>query len=127
MQSSFTSPIKSYFIVNRSLKMGAGKIGGQVGHAAARLTRLMERLPILFTADQVSTYHQWVNTNEAKIVLGSDEATMCVLREKYIDLTVQINDGGLTQINPNSFTVLGFIPMTAEQVPEELKYLKLHP
>jgi peptidyl-tRNA hydrolase len=33
---------KMYFVINDDLKMGKGKIAGQVGHATAKLSRLIE-------------------------------------------------------------------------------------
>lgn len=120
-----TSSVKMYFIVNRDLKMGVGKTSGQVGHAAARITRMMETRTHMFTADQMANYHTWVKTHETKIVLGTNEALMDLMLEKYGHLAIPIIDAGRTQIAPESFTVMGFIPLADEQVPEEIKGLKL--
>ncbi len=114
--SSRDTRIKMYIIVNKDLKMGVGKIAGQVGHGVAKLTRILEKNP-------TQTYKSWVKTAEAKIVLKGSEKQMLELSEKY--KCIQIHDAGKTQIPEGSMTVIAFPPMEYTEVPEELLEMKL--
>lgn len=116
--------IKMYIVVNNSLKMGKGKIAGQVGHAVAGITRRMER-QVKCSFAQLEVYNNWVENNEAKIVLKADEEVLDTLRAKYSSVTHAVHDLGKTQIAGGSFTALAFIPLPPQGVPAELKSLKL--
>lgn len=119
IESQMNSSIKMYFVVNKSLKMGKGKIAGQVGHGAAALTRRLER-KVNINFEQALVYQTWTITGETKIVLTADESVLDELRSKYPTITHAVHDAGHTQIPANSFTVLAFLPLTHDQLPAEL-------
>lgn len=108
--------VKMYIIVNKDLKMGTGKIAGQVGHCVAKLTRKLEN-------KKTESYKEWVKTAEAKIILKSTEKQMLELLDKYN--CVEVRDAGKTQIPENSLTVIGFEPMRNSEVPDEVIEMKL--
>ena len=116
---------KMYILVNAELKMGKGKIAGQVGHGVATITRHVER------TGRTSTYDKWCNGLEAKIVLNSTSTEMNSLWKKYMIgkdrevFCVPIFDAGKTQIPSGSFTVLAFCPLLAENTPLEITKMKL--
>lgn len=113
---SSDSDVKMYIVVNDDLKMGKGKIAGQVGHVVAQLIRKLEK-------SKTKSYKQWMSNNEPKIILKSSEKELISLRDDR--LTVEIHDMGLTQIAEDSLTVIGFIPLYSHEVPSSLKTMKL--
>ena len=119
------------FVVNTSLKMGKGKICAQVGHAVETLIEGLLKKP---TQDYVN----WKYSLRRKIVLKAtqeeiDDFIKNAAEEKdknnrliiNNDTFVTVRDAGLTQVDPGSLTVLGFIPMEGRSRPDFLKNLKL--
>ena len=112
-----------YVLVNDDLKMGKGKIAGQVGHVVGLITEEIIRKS--FESDTVSDcyirYLKWKNTGNAKIILkaSQDQITSFI---GYPE-TMYILDAGRTQIAPDSLTVLGFYPSAT--LKEQLKNFKL--
>lgn len=133
-----------YVMVNQDLKMGKGKIAGQVGHAVETVILHMLKF-------QPALYNQYHFSHRRKVVLKSNEAEMKLLLKKYGYQfpskdnkstmlrqengksegekegiwCVPIYDAGMTQIPANSLTVIGFGVMTKENAPEEIKEAKL--
>jgi PTH2 family peptidyl-tRNA hydrolase len=105
---------RMYLIVNSDVKMGKGKVGAQVGHAVMYLTEMMI---------SSKNYKDYKKSGAPKIVLKASQETMVELYKKYPNLSVCVHDAGRNQLEPNTFTVLGFLPMT-DQLPE-LKKLSL--
>lgn len=105
--------IKMYILVNNDLKMGKGKIAGQVGHCVSGLIRNLEKNP-------TRKYNEWLHNGEAKIIIKSTENEMLMLRKKYRDKTVEIHDLGKTQIESGSLTTIGFLPLDRDEVPKEI-------
>jgi len=99
-----------YILVNDDLKMGKGKIAGQVGHVVGLITE--EILVNYYTTDKKRDSYQnyilWKNTGQAKIILKATEEQI----RSFIGCpeTMYILDAGRTQIAPDSLTVLGFYP-----------------
>lgn len=114
-QRTDTEPIM-YFVVNSDLKMGPGKIAGQVGHGAIESFKHSPRNKLFYT---------WDKGASAKVILTAPKQKMDELLEKYPDITIPIIDLGRTQIAPNSFTVLVFHIMPRNSNPD-LVSLKLH-
>jgi PTH2 family peptidyl-tRNA hydrolase len=110
--------VKMYFLVDTSLRMGGGKVAGQVGHAAALWTRRLERQP-------TAAYRSWLANHEPKIVLKSDGETMRALLVRHPSQAAAVFDLGRTQIAPNSLTVLAFAPDVPSALPPEITKLKL--
>ena len=110
-----------YLLVRTDLKMGAGKIAAQCGHAIQALTRrLSER--------QYQTYCQ---DNSTKICLKvPDLATLekiaQAVQEEDPEIPLfQVRDAGHTQVPPDTVTCLGIGPVPREQLAHLLGTLKL--
>ena len=113
-----------YILVNDDLKMGKGKIAGQVGHVVGLITEKIiqdyyesNKKP----SDIYLRYLTWKRTGIAKIVLkATEEQIKTFIGEPE---TIYILDAGKTQIAPNSLTVIGFFPNTTNK--EKFKDFKL--
>jgi PTH2 family peptidyl-tRNA hydrolase len=112
-----------YVLVNDDLKMGKGKIAGQVGHVVGLITEEIIRKS--YESDKVPEcylrYVQWKNSGHAKIILKAtqEQITSFIGHPE----SMYILDAGRTQIAPDSLTVLGFYPSATMQ--EQLKNFKL--
>lgn len=118
------SPLYMYVLVNDDLKMGKGKIAGQVGHVVGLITEEIIRKSYETTRgvpDCYARYMVWKATGHAKVILkASQEQIEELLGEPE---TMYIRDAGRTQIAPNSLTVLGFYP--SSNLKEKFKDFKL--
>ena len=112
--------LRMYIIVNTDAKMGKGKACAQVSHAVMLITEfLLTNNPTLF--------NNYKNGGMPKLVLKSNHETLLSLESKYPN-SFPIRDFGRTQVKPNTFTVLGFLPMTDSEKHNsypELESLKL--
>src|SRR4051794_4405346 len=104
-----------YFVVNDTLKMGKGKIGAQVAHAAIDVFR---------KHPDNALFRKWDHESNAKVVLKAPQETVLALADKYSHISKLIQDQGRTQVEPGSFTVLGFQVMEKDSNPDLVK-LKL--
>lgn len=118
------SPLYMYILVNDDLKMGKGKIAGQVGHVVGLLTEEIIRKSYEFDKgipDCYSRYMMWKATGYAKVILkASEEQILQLINEPE---SMYIRDAGRTQIAPDSLTVLGFYPNA--NLKEKFKDFKL--
>lgn len=120
-----TGPHKMVFVVNTSLKMGAGKMAAQVGHAAVALYRLCQQ-----GKQGNVALEQWNEHGEMKIVLkGEDTAQLEELHKKAAEtqdiFAYLVHDAGHTQIPAGSRTVLGLFGQI-EAVDQITGHLKLY-
>lgn len=118
------SQLYMYILVNDDLKMGKGKIAGQVGHVVGLITEEIIRKSYETTTkvpDCYTRYMKWKETGYAKVVLKATQEQI----EKLMGEpeTLYIRDLGRTQIAPNSLTVLGFYP--SANLKNKLKEFKL--
>lgn len=126
-----TSEIKMYFVVNEDIKMGKGKLGGQIGHATQELmeriltNEFKGKLTIGETLGTNDTYSKWKAGLSPKIVLKAPESVLIELRTKYPDITVLVRDAGKTQLKPGTLTVVAFPPLEPNEIPPELQDLHL--
>lgn len=100
-----------YILVNDDLKMGKGKIAGQVGHVVGLMTEEIIRKSYETTRgvpDCYARYMVWKATGHAKVILKASQKQIEELLGE--PETMYIRDAGRTQIAPNSLTVLGFYP-----------------
>lgn len=112
-----------YVLVNDDLKMGKGKIAGQVGHVVGLITEdiIRKSYESHKVPDCYLRYVRWKNTGHAKIILkASQEQITSFIGHPE---TMYILDAGRTQIAPDSLTVLGFYPSAT--LKEKLKNFKL--
>lgn len=100
-----------YILVNDDLKMGKGKIAGQVGHVVGMITEEIIRKSYEShkgVPDCYSRYVRWKGSGHAKIILkATEEQIKSFIGEPE---TMYVIDAGRTQIAPNSLTALGFYP-----------------
>lgn len=122
---SFTvaSPLQSminsrmYIVVNKSLKMGKGKIAAQCGHAVQNITLYM-------CNDKSGKYESYLRGGlHKKIVLWATQEE-CERLEKQNE-AFPIRDCGLTQVPANSLTAIAFLPLLEGQHYDFLNGLKL--
>lgn len=99
-----------YIIVNDDLKMSVGKIASQVGHLTEKMaeTIMTSLYESTNTGDLEVTYLKYVEEGRKKVVLkGHYKDMISYLSDKDC---VSIIDEGLTEIPPDSLTVIGFYP-----------------
>lgn len=102
-----------YILVNNGLGMGTGKIAGQVAHCQTIIDKYYS---------STEEYQQWLKVAMKKIILTGKEKDLL----KWIEAgAVEIRDNGLTEVAPNSLTVVGFPPMPRNKAKELTKRLRL--
>lgn len=121
--------VKMYILVNNDLGMGKGKIAGQVGHAVSRMVLY---LAANGTKEQHELFSEWLGSSEAKIVKRCSEVELRTMAERYGGLPTTariicgtIQDAGRTQVEPGALTALVFNPIPSDEVPEQVKRMKL--
>ncbi len=108
-----------YIVIRTDLGMTRGKVVAQCGHAVQGL--LLESPKILL--------NKYIHGSSAKIALrinSLDEMeemiNKCILHKIPYH---QVIDAGLTQVKPNTATVLGIGPVRRDAAPSFIKELKL--
>jgi peptidyl-tRNA hydrolase len=128
------NPIVMYLIVRESLNMSPGKIAAQVGHGVQYLYERALAYEKMHAYQQyVSSYQSKVDIftawNEAwhrKVVLQADEKEWKKMKEELISLDkVIVIDKGLTELVPDTETVIGFYPMYKNDRPKIIKRLQV--
>jgi PTH2 family peptidyl-tRNA hydrolase len=114
-----------YILVNNDVKMGKGKIAGQVGHVVGLITEeIVHNYYVERTDSTIEAYNRylsWKKKGHAKIILkATEEEMVSLIQEKEC---VYIKDAGKTQIAPNTLTVVGFYPNV--ELKEKFNHLKL--
>jgi PTH2 family peptidyl-tRNA hydrolase len=112
--------MKQAIVVRKDLKMGCGKIAGQVAHASLRA----------YWATNKEDRDNWTyNHNETKIVLkvySSKDLDEIILRCEELDIPCSwVFDAGKTQIEPHTFTAVGVGPCSKDDIEEVVGGLKL--
>uniref|UniRef100_A0A2L2Y615 peptidyl-tRNA hydrolase n=2 Tax=Parasteatoda tepidariorum TaxID=114398 RepID=A0A2L2Y615_PARTP len=120
--NNYGTKFKMALVVREDLKMGCGKIASQCGHA----TLSAYKLALLHDPDVVPL---WEACRQKKIALKvKSEKEMLKLSDeakKLGLLTSIIVDGGLTQVDPFTKTVLAIGPGPEEVVNKVTQNLKL--
>jgi len=138
-----TDPIVMYLVVRSSLGMSAGKAAAQVGHAVMLLMLKRDEMLADYDklkwndlvdnlagthqklVDDIILFNKWANGDDyRKVVLTADEAQWNEIKEQCKD-HVLVVDSGFTEIEPNSETVIGLLPMTKSSAPKCIKALRL--
>jgi len=113
---------KMVVAVRTDLRMGKGKMAGQVAHAA------------ISTFEEARSKHRdwaeaWLSEGQSKIVVKvRSEKDLFMLRDEALDLdlpTALVQDRGLTQLPPNTTTCVGIGPGPAELIDRVTRGLKL--
>jgi peptidyl-tRNA hydrolase len=124
-------PLIVYLVVRESLNMSIGKTSAQCGHAIQLLMQSYFDLHFSFpkhdTDAKLRRVIYWLRKDlpgkYRKVVCRADEKEWVKLKEE-LEHTVVI-DSGLTEIEPNSETVLVFWPMYRSERTKTLKRLRL--
>ena len=119
--------------------MSIGKTAAQCAHASQML--LLKRDELLGKIDWVAhahdaknyndlferacTFNNWLNSSFRKVVLKADDKEWAKLKEEFKDdVRVLVVDAGLTELNPNTETVIGLFPMKKSERPKLLTKLQ---
>ena len=124
------SRLKMYILVNSDLKMSAGKKCAQTCHGCGEV--ILRILKNAYTQNNEKseqdyiTLESWRNKGMCKIILKCSEAEMKILlsEEQMKGENCEafgVIDEGLTEVPPNSFTVLCFFPSNKSR----FRHLKL--
>lgn len=110
--------LRMYLLVNKDVKIGKGKLAGQIGHAV--MSYAYYRLKHLGTEDPLLA--RYMTHEQKKIVLFCPEERLLSLEaEGYLT----IRDKGYTQLAPNTLTVVNLGVHAKDAVPEWVQGLKL--
>lgn len=104
-----------YFVINSELNMSPGKIATQVAHVATMI-------PYHLDISEIDTWHNWLISDQPKIVLKGKEKDLVKLIDKG---AIHIRDLGRTEIPPNSLTCVGFPPRPKSQMKKLVGRLRL--
>ena len=124
-----TDPLVMYLIVRESLNMGVGKIAAQCAHAAQmvllRFQMLIQNQEALNQNDREKLLNTqvWVGESFRKVVLRADDKEWEKLKQEFDCFVVR--DAGLTEVAPNTETVIGLWPMRKSTRPKILQRLQV--
>lgn len=119
-----------YILVNEDIKIGKGKLAGQVGHAVCtylyrNYIRTYSNEVINICDEQLKKLDDYMEVQK-KIILKCPQSKLEELEKenKYI----VIRDKGLTQLEPNTLTCvnIGIYDRDLDEVPSWVKELKLY-
>lgn len=112
-----------YILVNEDIKIGKGKLAGQVGHAVASYFYHHAVKPRdakrMVDAELLDEYMKV----QKKIILKCPQSTLESLESAGM---ITIRDKGLTQLEPNTLTCVNFGIWDKEDAPNWIKELKLY-
>lgn len=117
-----------YVIVRRSLKLSAGNVGAQVGHAVHYLCRKIlpdhHRALVDGELERISLAREWDrSSHHTKITLGATDTEFMQVQLEN-DLFFMVVDPGLTEVEPETETCLGLWPMRKSQASPTVKSLR---
>lgn len=137
-------PIIMYLIVRESLNMSIGKTAAQCAHAAQMLQLKYQNeydwtdhhLEDMYATiseskyydelkPKLNIYHKWLDSSFRKVVLRADEKEWGKLKQEFTSYRSLVVDAGLTELEPNTETVIGLWPMYKSQVPKLVKRLQV--
>lgn len=116
-----------YILVNEDIKIGKGKLAGQVGHAVCvYMYRGIQQM--FFEEDSKEQMSIMSHMDEymlcqKKIILRCPQSKLEEL-EKIGYITIR--DKGLTQLEPNTLTCINVGILDKEQVPDWIQEMKLY-
>lgn len=114
--------IQQYLIINKEINVSAGKLAVQTAHGSGRFERAVMKGIDLPLFDQI-LYEEWTEGNEKKIAVTG---RLSLLEKLESEGWVCVRDNGLTEIEPNTLTVVVSPPMSKESVPKWLKRLQIY-
>lgn len=113
-----TKACKMYILVNTSVKLSAGKIAAQVGHAVQKTTT---------RCINTRKWTEYVRSSMPKIVLKipSEELFASILDQTKHIFKSYVVDEGRTQCPPGTVTAVGYDPLYETEIPSCFNNLKL--
>ncbi|NVM52801.1 MAG: peptidyl-tRNA hydrolase [Candidatus Helarchaeota archaeon] len=115
---------KQVLVIRKDLGMTCGKISAQVAHAAIALYEGAKK-----NRKYKKWLNKWINEGQKKVVVKAhNEKELFNLydKAKKFDIpTVLIQDRGLTEIPPGSYTCLGIGPAPEIEIDKVTKNLPL--
>ena len=129
-RASQEDPIVMYLIVRESLNMGMGKTAAQCAHASQMLQIKFNEIEnnynnqVKGSGSDYLIFKEWLNSSFRKVVLKADEREWKKLKEELTCTMVSIIDAGLTEVEPNTNTVIGLFPMYRSKCPKIIKRLQ---
>jgi peptidyl-tRNA hydrolase len=119
-------PIVQYYIVRSDVPMTPGKLASQVAHGAMMFLLRYNQLKNHHSgayAERLNQTFQWLNGSFRKVLLKGDTKDFERLK-KELDVFL-VRDAGLTEVDPNTETVLVTWPMLKSQRPKFLTRLRV--
>lgn len=116
------SDYRMYILVNEDIKIGKGKLAGQVGHAVMSYLYYGAIKP-LQQGKQIESLDDYMK-EQKKIILKCPQWRLEEL-EREGGYSV-IRDKGYTQLEPNTLTCINFGIRTPETLPQWVRELKLY-
>lgn len=117
-----------YILVNEDIKIGKGKLAGQVGHAVASwIYRYCVKTADFEPFDEnVDLFDEYMKGIQRKIILKCPQSKLEELEKE--NQYIVIRDAGLTQLEPNTLTCIniGIYDRDLDEVPTWVKELKLY-
>lgn len=106
--------IIQYYVVNKEIQMSKGKTSAQVAHIATQ---------IAVNENGTVAFDEWFsNGSQKKIILQGKEKDLLRLIDQGAYF---IRDNGLTEIPPDTLTVVGLVPMKRIEAQPLIKRLQL--
>ncbi len=144
MDNKLEDPIVMYLIVRESLGMSIGKTAAQCAHASSMLSllatemsgdikeyegnldlqRISEKDYKIFL-DKELYFSKWLDSGYRKIVLRADEKEWLKLKENLEACDAIVVDYGLTELEPQTETVIGLFPMPKSKCGKLIKRLQV--
>lgn len=136
-RASQEDPIVMYLIVREELNMSIGKLPAQVGHAVGM--QMLQYFECALNAQieghyndqnvlsmsQFEMFEAWLNNSYRKVTLAADEKEWAKLKELYKKPeAVIVVDAGLTELEPNTETVMALLPMKKSERSKLVKRLQ---
>jgi peptidyl-tRNA hydrolase len=126
-------PLVMYLIVRETVTMGVGKTAAQCVHASQMLQLQYQKLCENYQSlkihrdlfhNKFNIFEKWLSSSFRKVVLKADDKEWAKLKREFKDSMVLVVDSGLTEIAPNTETVIGLWPMYKSQVPKVVQRLQ---
>lgn len=119
-------PIVQYYIIRSDIQMSPGKVAAQVAHGAMMFLLRYQQLLNYHSGDYIERLkltEEWLNGSFRKVTLKGDSKDFARLTKELEVFLVR--DAGLTEVDPNTETVLVTWPMRKSQRPKFLARLRV--
>lgn len=118
-----SDPYVMYLIVRKELYMSLGKTAAQCAHASGLLVDNFYRMCLL--EEDKERFVAWRDADYRKVALQASDADFEKIKKELSAVDVVVVDGGLTELAPNTETVIGLWPLKKSLAPKSIKRLQL--